>query len=63
MQGNMGNVRSNIMCTYSQSRASKEVSEIYHMCLLSVTCNKINELTYSIHNSTKVLWCVDAPFR
>ena len=44
VQGNQGNVRSNIMCTYSQSRASKEVSETYHMYLLMVTCNEINEL-------------------
>ena len=46
-----GNVRSNIMCTYSQSRASKEVSKTYHMYLLIVTCNKINELTCSVRNS------------
>ena len=36
-----GNVWSNITCIYSQSRASKEVSEIHHMYLLMVTCNKI----------------------
>ena len=51
MRGNTGNVRSNIMCTYSRSRASKEVSETHHMYLLMVTCNKINELTCSIRNN------------
>ena len=50
-----GNVRSNIICIYSQSRASKEVSEIHHMYLLTVMCNEINELTYSVHNRTWVL--------
>ena len=50
MLGNQGNVQSNIMCTYSQSHASKEVSETHHMCLLMVTCDKINELTRSVHN-------------
>ena len=39
------------MCTYSRSRASKEVSETHHMYLLTVTCNKINELICSVHNS------------
>ena len=51
MQGNVGNVRSNILYTYSQSSASKEVSEMHHMCLLMVTCNEINELTYSVCNT------------
>ena len=32
------------MCTYSWSRASKEVSKTHHMYLLTVMCNKINEL-------------------
>ena len=39
------------MCTYSRSRASKEMSETHHMYLLMVTCNKINELTCSICNT------------
>ena len=39
------------MCTYSRSRASKGVSEIHHMYLLTVMCNKINELACSIHNT------------
>ena len=55
MRGNTGNVRSNIMCTYSRSRASKEVSETHHMYLLTVMCNKINELTCSVHNITPLL--------
>ena len=38
VQGNLGNVQSNIMCTYSQSRAGKEVSTTHHMYLLMVTC-------------------------
>ena len=56
---NKGNVRSNIMCTYSRSRAHKEVSETYHMYLLMVTCNKINELTCSVHNSLVHVSCHD----
>ena len=42
------------MCTYSWSHASKEVSKIHHMYLLTVTCNKINELTCSICNTVLV---------
>ena len=38
------------MCTYSRSCASKGVSKTRHMYLLTVTCNKINELTCSIRN-------------
>ena len=41
------------MCTYSRSHASKEVSETHHMYLLTVTCNKINKLTCSVHNRSK----------
>ena len=43
------------MCTYSQSRASKGVSETHHMYLLMVMCNKINELTCSVRNITPLL--------
>ena len=43
------------MCTYSWSCASEGVSEVHHMYLLTVTCNKINELTCSIHNTTPLL--------
>ena len=52
MQGNVRNVQSNITCTYSQTCASKEVSEIPHMYLLTVTCHKINEFTCSVCNNT-----------
>ena len=55
MLGNQGNVQSNIICTYSQSRASKEVSETHHMCLLMVTCDKINELTCGVRNINPLL--------
>ena len=51
MQGNQGNVRGNIMYTYSWSHASKEVSETHRMYLLTVTCNEINELSCSVHNN------------
>ena len=44
------NVRGIIMCTYTRSRASKEVSETHHMYLLTIMCNKINELTCSVCN-------------
>ena len=54
MQGNLRNVRSKIMCTYSRSRASKGISKIHHMYLLMVTCNKINELTCSVRKRTAV---------
>ena len=54
MQGDQGNVRSNIMCTYSWSCASKEVSKTHHMHLLTVTCNKINISTCSIRNTASV---------
>ena len=50
VQGNQGNVQGIIMCTYLWSCVSKEVSETHHMYLLTVTCNKINELTCSVCN-------------
>ena len=56
MQQNTRNVQSNIMCTYSRLRASKEVFETHHMYLLMVTCNKINELTCSVHNRGVMSW-------
>ena len=55
MQESKGNVRSNVMCTYSWSCASKRVSTTHHMYLLMVTCNKINELTCSVRNNTPLL--------
>ena len=43
------------MCTYSWSRACKEVFEIHHMYLLTVTCNKINGTTCSVCNSLPIV--------
>ena len=54
MQGTVRNVWSNIMCTYSWSCVSKEVSKIHHMYLPMVTCHRINELL--VVPVTDILW-------
>ena len=43
------------MCIYSRSHVGKEVSETHHKYILTVTCNKINELTCSVCNTEEEL--------